>query len=255
MRYVMDLEQMHTEETRALAVVKDIFERNSIEYYLIAGSTLGAVRHRGFIPWDDDIDIGIRYELIRRAEEVLEKELPAPYRLITYRNNARYPLNNPKILYEGYCLIDIYPLVRIPDDDRDAETLWILKKELERRYNRKLGIDDSSGPAEKLRSRAGASLYTREQLISRLESACDKYSGQDTKRFINLFSVYSFVKEQILTEWLDEPETVTFEGLSVPSVGHTDAYLTHLYGDYMKLPPEEERIPKHEDEYYGDILD
>ena len=251
----MELKEMHERETEALCVFRDICDAHNIEYYLIAGSTLGAVRHRGFIPWDDDIDVGVKYERIRELEEILLKELPEPYTYISYRTNSRYPLLNPKILYQGICFIDIYPLVRISDNDKEVEIQWKVKKELEKIYNHKINYElDLQTPSERKINALKASLQTREQLQKKLEDNCDRYTNQETSRYINLFSVYSCEKEQILARWQDQAEIVEFEGLRVRSVGCTDEYLTHLYGNYMELPPEEERIPKHEAEYFGDLL-
>ena len=89
----IDIEEVHS---RVLAIAKE-FDRictlHGIPYYMIGGTMLGAIRHKGFIPWDDDMDFGVPIEHYQELINILEKELPYPFRCCTYKNHPAVLFN------------------------------------------------------------------------------------------------------------------------------------------------------------------
>lgn len=75
---------------RLLVIAKTvchICEQHDIPIYMVGGTMLGAIRHKGFIPWDDDMDFAVTYDNYTRLKDILANELPSPFRLVTFENN------------------------------------------------------------------------------------------------------------------------------------------------------------------------
>ena len=126
---VSQLKEVQQKELQILLEVDRICKRNGLTYYLIGGSALGAVRHGGFIPWDDDIDIAMPRDDYRKFLKLCSRELPAEYFLQTYTSQPDFPypfakvnLNNTtfienrlhKLNIHHGIFIDVFPLDGVP---------------------------------------------------------------------------------------------------------------------------------------------
>lgn len=234
----------------ALSFIQSLSEEFGLRYSLIAGSVLGAVRHGGFIPWDDDIDIGIRIEDRERFEEKVKEELPKRlpegFTFLQTGTNNPYPRMFSKICYNGRCCIDLWPLVPTYTHGIRAELTWYLAKLLTRAHYKKIGEE-----SERFETLVAVfCFFMTDKMIMRLVKHNEqKYSKSNPSAYINLYSIYSREKETILRTWLEEDAVGTFAGIRVPIVGCTDTYLRHLYGDYMVLPAPWKRANKHTDRF------
>ena len=102
----------------ALRIVDSICRDNDILFYLIEGSALGAVRHEGFIPWDDDIDIGLKYADWIKLRELLNCNNELKKKGFCFKDrdtDSKYPRMQPKITFEGRNCIDIFLLSKWVD--------------------------------------------------------------------------------------------------------------------------------------------
>ena len=232
----------HQEKCReALAFVEELSQRFGLRYYLLAGSVLGAVRHRGFIPWDDDVDIGIRIEDLERFETLVRAHLPRGFTLVQPAPGDPYPRMFSKICHEGRCCIDLWPLVPIHQDGFQAKFTWFFARLMAKVHYCKIGYPVTKhGKLAKL-----CSLFLTDRMALALARWNERRDLRKTNSYVNLYSVYSRRKETLPTLWLDTPARETFEGLEVPVVGCTHDYLTHLYGDYMTLPAPWKRASRH----------
>lgn len=230
----------------ALAFVQSLSEQFGLRYYLLAGSVLGAVRHGGFIPWDDDVDIGIRIEDLSRFEELVKSHLPAGFTLEQPAPNHPYPRMFSKICHEGRCCIDLWPLVPIPFDGFRAKFTWFFSKLIAKIHYCKIGYP----VAKHGRLAKFCSLFLTDPMTMRLARWNERKDLNKAPAYINLYSVYSRQKETIPLTWLDTPATEQFEGLSAPIVGCTHEYLTHLYGDYMARPAPWKRASRHFERFH-----
>lgn len=236
--------QSHCKE--ALAFVQQLSEEFGLRYYLLAGSVLGPVRHGGFIPWDDDIDIGIRLEDLACFEELVEthlpQRLPQGYSLKKPGANSTYPRMFSKICYEGRCCMDLWPLVPTYTDGLRAKLHWQFTKVITKVHYKKIGYKVTR--FKKLVKLVDP--FLSDSFVMKLARWNERrYLRRNTPAYINIYSIYRRKKELILREWLDTEETLSFDGLQVPVVGCTDAYLTHLYGDYMAKPAPWKRASRH----------
>ncbi len=234
----------------ALAFVQQLSEEFGLRYYLLAGSVLGAVRHQGFIPWDDDVDIGIRIEELAHFEEVVKRELPKRLRsgfmLVQCGPNNGYQRMFSKICYEGRCCIDLWPLVPTYASGTKARIVWYFGKIITKVHYKKLG----QAPNRFVAIVNFLSLFLTDKMTLKLARWNErKYSKNDPPAYVNLYSIYRRDKETIRRQWLDTPATADFAGLTVPVVGCTEEYLTHLYGDYMAFPAPWKRASRHVDRF------
>lgn len=233
----------HQEKCReALAFLQQLSEKHGLRYYLLAGSVLGAVRHGGFIPWDDDIDIGIRTEDQDRFEALVRENLPPDFTLMQPGPNDPYPRMFSKICHDGRCCIDLWPLVPTDLSGPRAASVWYSSKVFTKLHYSKIGR--SVGKFDPI-FRPAARLFRDETILKWARHNERKYIGKAPTGYINLYSIYRRQKETIPAAWLDTPATAWFEGLRVPVVGSTEAYLTHLYGDYLRLPAPWKRASRH----------
>ena len=246
-----------------------ICEKYSLNYIICAGTLLGAVRHQGFIPWDDDIDLIMSREECGRLESYVKKEFDDKYNVVTPYNTPKEPMQFFKIELNGSKLteiekcyginhgiyIDIFPLDNVPDNnivrlikgtffnvttkipsvcaDYKYPSDLILekakhKKELRKYYSfrRRLGFFFSFLPIQKWKQIAGFFLVHKNNH--------SKYCtvGIGTKWYFG-----EMLRREIFTERIQ----LLFEGKYYYAPKHYEEYLLNLYGDYMRIPPLDER--------------
>lgn len=244
----LKIHQSHCVE--ALAFLQEISREFGLRYYLLAGSVLGCVRHGGFIPWDDDIDVGIRLEELPHFEEIvareLPKRLPEGFRLMQCGPNNDYPRMFSKICYDGRCCVDLWPLIPAWSGSLSTRLTWYFARIITKVHYKKLG----KKPTRFVRLVNFMSRFMTDSMTLRLARWNErKCQNRETDAYVNLYSIYPRNKETIFRRWLDTRATAEFEGITVPIVGCTEEYLTHLYGDYMAFPPPWKRASRHVDRF------
>ena len=229
-----------------------------IQYYMIAGSVLGAARHGGFIPWDDDIDIGMfRADYERFIAEC--GDFDSAYEIVNYHNGKNcdncltriyFPnthIDNKSIektKLDKRLYFDIFPLDNVPDDEKDRDKLEkkILRKKVQiaradaRNYNNPWYI--------LLVKKVQASFLTlrRERLLAKCDKLMQSYRDCDTNYICSICSQYSFKKQAMPRAFYGEPKLHCFEDTEFYVPERIDDYLKHLYGEnYMEIPPEDKR--------------
>ncbi len=227
-------------------------ETHGLRYYALGGTMLGAARHKGFIPWDDDIDIGILYEDKEKAYELL-KNLPSPYNWIDRKTDPNYPRLYGKVLKDHVGLIDVFIIVKTSDKPSERKKQWIARKVLFKLYKGKLGYhnhNETKSFKEVLKVGAARFIsffFSKKSIEKAIDENEKRFIGTDGEYHLNLYSAYSLEKELIRSEWLSPQGYQQFEEGSFPTVNNVDAYLTHLYGDYMKIPDVKDRVLRHEE--------
>ena len=265
----MKWEKMNTRETQLttldiLTQLDQICSDLGIDYWIMYGTLLGAVRHKGFIPWDDDLDIGMRIDdyrkLSRYFSDNAEKLLPLA--LHSWENNTQYPFFIPRLCNNDYkvvfdnmdyvsgSFVDIYPFYPIGGLKEIEE--WNKKGELCKSLAKKAAFSSVNGymygstflhkllniPSCILYKRKGNAFFLKqiEQMLLDLSTENAEYYCAPGR--IEKWDYYS-------SDMLDELEYIQFENTKVKAPKRREEFLRYSYGDYLKLPPESERNPYH----------
>lgn len=236
----------------ALQKLDEIFHKHNIEYVLLAGTVLGAVRHKGFIPWDDDIDVGIFLKDKERAYEALASEIQAPFQWADRSVHPKFPRLYGKILCESIGCVDVFLLVKTSDNLLERRKQWNRRKFLFKLYKAKIKYankNELKNPikrAQVLVMRFFSIFFTPDKIEAEINKneSCFEHLEQ-TQYYLNMYGAYSLERELIQSNWLKNFSNVCFEGKEFPTVSDTHAFLTHLYGDYMTPPKESERTVRH----------
>lgn len=255
-----DLKRLKNIQLEMFDVFVDVCKNLSLNYYLIGGTLLGAVRHKGFIPWDDDIDVG----MLRKDYEVFineaQTQLPGNMFLQTYETDVEYPMGFAKLrrcdttyietssahlkINHGIYL-DIFPLDYYPENYYN-QLLWKLKfKLISSRISILLDVnpDKKISVKEKIIREIALLKYPSTQAALRNCNIILKRTPK-SKLIRNYFGAWG-KKEIVPLDWLGAGSRLMFEGREVNAPQEWDLYLRHIYGEYMELPPVEQRTGHH----------
>ena len=256
-----DLRSLQLVELDILKYVADICDKHQIPYYLMDGTLLGAVRHKGFIPWDDDVDIAVPRPYFDKLIDILAAECQGSYSVRNYKISAGYEKlvtrvvnEQVKLFHDSYAggeqaqpaWIDVFPLDGMPNSRIGFQLhkyhfLWTRLLYHYSCFDTGVNLSRTDrSTVQKLliwvgkTFRIGRKLNTR-KLLDKMEEELTKYRFDKSKYVVNAYSSYMF-KETYKREWFNDTVHQIFEDgeLSIPT--EYDAILTHLYGDYM-VPP------------------
>ncbi len=249
-------------ETGMLQDISRVCRENGLRFFMAEGSLIGAVRHHGFIPWDDDVDLAMPREDYRRFLELAPAALGSKYEVqhSTTVKNYWSPFIKVRLLTgdkkfqqlhiahlteNNGPLIDIFPLDSVPAAASVAQRLNSRKIRFYRgMITRKLGCVEARTLTDRIVKFLG-NLYTVEGLHRRLEKLHTKFNSPHNAYVVNWASYYPVEKETFPKEAFERPVFVPFEDFEMPVPSGYDAVLTTIYGDYMTPPPEDKQVIKH----------
>jgi lipopolysaccharide cholinephosphotransferase len=261
MIYGEELKLVQDVEVSILKEIIKVCSSNDIEYFIVGGTALGAVRHGGFIPWDDDIDIGMTRENYNKFLKLAENQLDKEFFLQTVHTDSDSPFHFAKVRKKGtkfieyYCrnlninqgiFVDVFPYDNIPDNNHLKKVQYIKTIILSNLFIAK-SVKEPSLEAttrkDRIKHITRYSLHyalkaiPKNLLYKMLDKEIQKYNSINTSSKCYVRTPALIIKN----EFLYPLKNIEFEGMMVCAPYDCHSYLSSQYGDYMKLPPEEKR--------------
>ena len=244
-----------------LSSLTTILEKNKIRYSIIAGTMLGAVRHGGFIPWDDDIDLIVPRNDYERLLSVVESnnELMKSFTSFELRNSI-YPFlkfinKSIKIVdpvgIDKYLWIDIFPVdnIILQDVRHLKRQYWLFKAYQCKRASSYPALYKEQMVGRNLLKRIrnsififGLKIIPTNLILNRFIKNAKKYMNKTNIKDATVLVWGSLEKEAFPSEFLEHYAQIQFEGIWVSIISNYKEWLSIRYGDYMKLPPIEDRV-------------
>ena len=257
-----------------LSVFIRICEAQGLRYFCAGGTAIGAVRHQGMIPWDDDIDVFMPRPDYDRFLALAAHSMPEGYELLSPYATKDYPmyfakmcnarttlLENERIPCVFGLYIDIFPLDGACDD---VETCYREKHRFKRLMNKLEAVSTHNSFGEyvglltKRREWGRFAVKTvafccrswlRRWLLKQMDSIAYGHDYALSSRVVTYSGAYQ--RQEIYPKaWLETPQMFAFEGIMVNLPHDYDAYLRHFFGDYMTLPPVEQRASHHQKVFF-----
>ena len=257
-----------------LSVFIRICEAQGLRYFCAGGTAIGAVRHQGMIPWDDDIDVFMPRPDYDRFLRLAAHSMPEGYEVLSPYATKDYPmyfakmcnarttlLENERIPCVFGLYIDIFPLDGACDD---VETCYREKRRFKRLMNKLEAVSTHNSFGEyvglltKWREWGRFAVKTvafccrswlRRWLLKQMDSIAYGHDYALSSRVVTYSGAYQ--RQEIYPKaWLETPQMFAFEGLMVNLPHDYDAYLRHFFGDYMTLPPVEQRASHHQKVFF-----
>lgn len=254
------LKRLQETQIEILNEIDRVCRENGLKYSLYAGTLLGAVRHKGFIPWDDDLDICMPRADYEKLLDIWEEKADKLFILFNKRKSPSYGQSFSKIRKDHTCFlqfekergkyhtgifVDIFPVDRMPDG-KIAEKVFIFKCMMYQLFVREYVPPKANFVVKvfcKLILRL-TSHKSRLKLITRLERDLTKLSDDTSKRIVFVETPSTYTKS-MSPDLMDEYENLVFCDKSYMCIKKWDEYLKVKYKNYMELPPIEERVWKH----------
>ena len=263
----ISLEEMRSIQIDMLDKLADFCNTNGIRYYLCGGTLLGAIRHKGFIPWDDDIDINIPRPDLQKLLKISKKTIAhnlvieAPgdergnsrsfYRI--YNTDTELVAYNKKLGTEYRCniFIDIFPVDALPKMKTFNYVVYLVSGFLISMGNMSsVGEVVGSTPIKRFLKRMLFPI-ARMKKPEQWAEITDRYAARrDYKKasyigVINTEASHRFHERILKTDYEPRIE-VEFEGKQYYAPAGFDIYLRNLYGDYMSVPPRNQQVSHHD---------
>lgn len=260
-RVYLSLRELQAVSLDLLSHFDAFCREHGIEYCLCGGTMLGAARHKGFIPWDDDVDVMLLRDEYERLLALADKADDGAHALISSRDEtfardyARYVWKeygkDEDDVAEDDCPwlgIDVFPVDDLPDSDAD-----FARQLKDRRLPRDIFITCSSrrgaGSTALKRfvrdvARPFARAYGAFRASRKSEEICRRFTGAGGRDIGIVCGMYG-LRERWPRASYKPFVSVLFEGREFPAPAGYDTYLSAIYGDYMALPPEDKRKPSH----------
>lgn len=256
--------QIQLEENKILDDVIEFLKKNNLKYFLCGGTLLGCIRHNGFIPWDDDIDIAMPRTDYDKLQKILKENTNKIGKNLYFHSYELGNLNLPftkvynhEILindyryndkYEKYLWIDIFPIDGLASDNQiflDYKKLQKIKYLLfYRKMTFKFMLEKKEIFLKKIAKiffKLFLKIIPEKYFAKKIIKLSQKYP-YDTSEYVGCYVWGYGPCERFKKEVLETYDVGLFENKKYTILKYYDEYLTGIYGDYMTLPPEDKRV-------------
>lgn len=250
------LERLQQVEMEMLALLDHICTEHGIHYYLAAGTCLGAMRHAGMIPWDDDIDVYLHREDYEKLAKILPGALPAGYFYQSAETDPAYLYPFAKIRKDGTAFvqealrdlrmhhgiyIDLFPVDGAPKSAllrqwQRAKMFFLKRVSIGHILPRKV---------ERIAYGLLYKLVPRIKWQRKYDRYCRRYDSLKTGYSLCAASDYAYRRELVPRAVYGDGKRMPFGTLSLPVPDDAETYLTTMYGDWRTPPPPEARLSQH----------
>ncbi len=268
-----DLTRVHETNLKMLKEIDRICRKYKIKYALDSGTLLGAVRHGGFIPWDDDVDVMFTRTNYEMFAKVVRRELPETMSFvepneyhggkafydfvsrITYDKSQKFEESGKMAFYDdkiSRLCVDLFVVDALPSgavSKRLTKLMHCIVYGLALGHRYKINYSDYQGVMKLfvfVLSSVGR-LVPFPVTYRLWRGLCKKDAKRDVPLYFYTNYAPNYFYVEMKKEWDDQVEEVPFEDAKLFIPAGWKPYLEQVYGDYMKLPPEEKRIPEHSD--------
>ncbi len=261
------LKKLHRLELEILKDFISVCQKHHLEYFGIAGTAIGVLRHGGFIPWDDDLDIALSREDYETFLKVADQELSDRYIIMNARNYPEWPSMVTRLILKGTrfreacyadvkvplgIFIDIYPYDHLSDDPKKRKKqmwdAWFYSKLQILRGVKKPVLQFKGWKADVVHAACFVAHYgmkalriSPQWLEKKCEEASQRHNDETGSEYVDFLCDTTKGMNMYKQSDLYPLQKMQFEDIEMFFPHSMDANLTNMYGDYMTLPPEEKR--------------
>lgn len=253
-----------------------ICKKYKFKYYIIGGTLLGAIRHQGFIPWDDDMDIAMPREDFEQFLVCASKELPNNLELITFKNNKKYRYYLPRIINKKYeivekryeklneksnIFIDIFPIDGSPNNIFLRKIFYLkimfYRMLVSMYYIDTIEPDKKRNFLDKILIKIAKIIPIKKmvkpkKVLTKIDNLLKKNKFENSKYVGTIMGAYR-IREMVPKEYFGKPQKYKFEDTLLYGPEKYHQYLTHIYGNYQEIPKVKQthylKGDKNEDKY------